>query len=293
MSAGGVRNDRSAVRFSHENGNTHMTNVQPHNSKAQAIWNSPAGRYDDVSRSIADAIEHAVERLQPKREDRILDVATGTGWGSRVLAQRFRGIKVIGVDIAEQMLGYARSAAAIQLLDIQYEHADAERLPFDDGAFDGVISTFGVMFAGNQEAAAAELARVLKPGGRLSLATWKHDSNLFHMFGVMKKFMPAPPQPPPPSPFAWGKYERLQELLGKHFELKFEEGTNHFRYASGEQAWNLWVNHYGPAKALAATLSDEKREEFRRDLTAWHEAFKSELGYDQPRQYVITHGVRK
>jgi ubiquinone/menaquinone biosynthesis C-methylase UbiE len=63
--------------------------VQPHNHKAQAVWNSPGGRYDEISRSIADAIEHAIERLQPRSGEKILDLATGTGWGSRVLAQRF------------------------------------------------------------------------------------------------------------------------------------------------------------------------------------------------------------
>jgi SAM-dependent methyltransferase len=270
-----------------------MSNVQPQNLKAQAVWNSPAGRYDDISRSIADAIEHAVERLQPRAGERILDLATGTGWASRVLAQRFTGVQVTGVDIAEQMLHHARTAAATLRLDIDYQHADAERLPFADGAFDGVVSTFGVMFAGNQEAAAAELARVVKKGGRVVLATWRHDSNVFHMFGVMKQFMPPPPQPAPASPFAWGRRERLEELLGASFELQIEEGTNWFRYASGEQAWNLWVNHYGPAKALAANLDDARRAEFRDAMIAWHESFGSELGYDQPRQYLITRAVRK
>jgi ubiquinone/menaquinone biosynthesis C-methylase UbiE len=270
-----------------------MSNVQSHNLKAQAVWNSPAGRYDDISRSIADAIEHAVERLRPKAGERILDLATGTGWGSRILAHRFPGVKVTGADIAEQMLEYAKQTAAAYKLDIDYRHADAEQLPFGDGSFDGVVSTFGVMFVGKPEAAAAELGRVVKKGGRIALATWKHDGNLFHMFGVMKQFMPAPPQPAPPSPFAWGKIERLTELLANDFELQFEEGTNHFRYASGEQAWNLWVNHYGPAKTLAANLDDARREEFKRAMIAWHETFPSPLGFDQPRQYVITRGIRK
>jgi SAM-dependent methyltransferase len=156
-----------------------------------------------------------------------------------------------------------------------------------------VISTFGVMFVSKPEAAAAELARVVRKGGRLVLATWKDDGNVFNMFGVMKKFMPAPPQPPPPSPFAWGKIERLKELLGQNFDLKFEEGTNHFRYGTGEQAWKLWVDHYGPSKSLAGNLDDARREEFRRDMIAWHETFGSPLGYDQPRQYVVTSGIRK
>lgn len=268
-------------------------NVQPHNTKAQSVWNAPAGRYDDISRSIADAIEHAVERLKPKSGERILDLATGTGWGSRVLAQRFPGVSLIGADIAEQMLGYARSAAAQQGLDIEYRHADAESLPFKDGEFDGVVSTFGIMFATKPEVAASELARVTRKGGRIALATWKNDSNLFHMFGVMKGFMPPPPQPPPPSPFEWGKRERVSELLGKSFELEFEEGTNHFRYASGEQAWNLWSNHYGPSKTLAGNLDDERRNAFKQAMIAWHETFPSPMGFDQPRQYLITRGVRR
>jgi ubiquinone/menaquinone biosynthesis C-methylase UbiE len=272
--------------------NTQET-VQPHNLKAQSVWNSPAGRYDEISRSISDAIEHAVERLQPKPGERILDLATGTGWGSRVLATRFPTVKVVGADIADLMLDHARSAARALGLDIEYRQADAEKLPYADGAFDAVISTFGVMFAGKPEAAAAELARVVRKGGRVVLSTWRNDSNLFHMFGVMKKFMPPPPQPPPPSPFEWGKRERLQALLGDAFTLEIEEGTNHFRYASGEQAWNLWANHYGPSKSLAASLDDARREEFKRAMIEWHESFKGELGFDQPRQYLITRGVRK
>ncbi|HVU02532.1 MAG TPA: methyltransferase domain-containing protein [Polyangiaceae bacterium] len=270
-----------------------MNPVQAHNQKSQSVWNSPAGRYDEISRSIADAIEHAVERLSPKPGDRVLDLATGTGWGSRILAERFPGIRITGADIADQMLEHARAAAATRKLDVEYVHADAEKLPFPDASFDCLVSTFGVMFVSRPEAAAAEMARVLTPGGKLSLATWRHDSAVFQMFGVMKKFMPPPPDPPPPSPFAWGRTERLTELLGKHFELGFEEGSNHFRYGSGEQAWNLWVNHYGPTKSLAASLDDARRGELRRDMIEWHETFRSPLGFDQPRQYVVTRGVRK
>jgi SAM-dependent methyltransferase len=271
-----------------------MSNVvESHNIKAQAVWNSPAGRYDEISRSIADAIEHAVERLAPRQGERVLDLATGTGWASRVIAQRFSGVQVTGADIAEQMLEHARSLAALQRLAIAYRHADAEQLPFADAEFDALVSTFGVMFAGRPERAAAEIARVVKPGGRVVLATWKPDSNVFHMFGVMKKFMAAPPAPPPPSPFEWGKVARVVELLGASFDLRFEEGTNCFRYGSGEQAWQLWVNHYGPTKALAASLDDARRAELQRDMIAWHETFAGGLGYEQPRAYLVTYGVRK
>lgn len=270
--------------------------VQSHNVKAQSLWNSPGGRYDLISRTIADAIEHAIERATPKPGERVLDLATGTGWGSRVIAQRFPGVIVTGADIADEMLVYARSAAATQQLAVDYVHADAEKLPFEDGSFDVVVSTFGVMFVANPEIAASEIKRVLKPGGRLSLATWKPDSNLFLMFMEMKKFMSAPvpaPASPPPSPFAWGERARVAELFGDAFDLGFEDGTNWFRYASGEDAWRLWVEHYGPMKTLAASLDDARRSELQRAIVAWHETFATELGYALPRTYLVTRGVRR
>jgi SAM-dependent methyltransferase len=267
--------------------------VLSHNRRAQTVWNAPAGRYNEISRSIADAIEHAVERLHPERGQRVLDLATGTGWGSRVIAQRFPGVSVVGADIADKMLDYARGMAARQDLAIDYRHADAEQLPFEDGAFDAVISTFGVMFAANPEAAAGEVARVVKPGGRMVLATWKPDSNVFHMFGVMRPFMAPPAAPPPPSPFAWGDPTRVRELFAQAFDLRFEDGTNVFRYGSGQQAWELWRDHYGPTRSLAESLDDRRREELASALITWHESFASGLGYQQPRDYLITHGVRR
>lgn len=267
--------------------------VQPHNEKARSVWNAPGGRYDEISRSIADAIDHAVERLQPATGERVLDLATGTGWASRLVAHRCPSAIVAGLDIADQMLTHARETAAKQQLAIEYRLGDAEKLPFADKELDAVVSTFGVMFASKPEVAASELGRVVRPGGRVVLATWKDDGNVAKMFGVMKPFMPAPPQPAPPSPFAWGRRERLQELFGASFELEFEEGTNHFRYTSGEQAWNLWVNHYGPAKSLAANLDDSRRQDFKKALIEWHESFGSALGYDQPRTYLITRSIKK
>jgi SAM-dependent methyltransferase len=271
----------------------HKLIVQPHNTKAQAMWNSPGGNYDEISRSIADAIEHAVERLQPQSGERVLDLATGTGWGSRVIAQRFPGVQVIGADIADKLLEHARARAAALALDIEYVHADAEDLPFEDGAFDVVISTFGVMFSPRPAAVAAELGRVVRPGGRLVLATWKPDSNVFHMFGVMKPFMPPPAQPAPPSPFEWGRAAHIQELLGASFDLRFEDGTNHFRYASGQQAFALWRDHYGPTRSLLEGLDLARREGFASALIAWHESFPSRLGYDQPRDYLVASGRRR
>lgn len=264
--------------------------VQAHNEKARAVWNAPAGRYDEISRTLVDALDHAVERLAPAVGERILDLATGTGWTSRVVARREPAAKIVGVDIADRMLESARERATREGLAITYQHGDAERLPFEDRSFDAVISTFGVMFASKPDAAAAELARVVRPGGRVVLATWAEDGAVSKMFGVMRPFMAAAPAQ---SPFAWGNHGRVRELLGGSFELGFETGTNPFRYGSAEQAWRLWVECYGPIRTLAGSLDDAGRAAFKRALDAFHESYPSPLGYEQPRAYLVTRAIRK
>lgn len=265
--------------------------IQPHNQRPSAVWSTGGHEYDQISRGIADSIEHAVMRLDPRPGERILDLATGTGWTSRVVARR--GATVTGVDIADDMLASARARAEAEQLPIAYELGDAEELPFADGAFDAVISTCGVMFATRPEAAAAELARVCRKGGRIALTTWLSDSSVFEMFKVMRQYMPAPPSPAPPSPFEWGRMARLRELLGDAFDLRFEPGVSYYREPSGEAAWDTFSRGYGPTKALANSLDPARRNALRTDFIAFHDGFATELGICVPREYWLTVGVRK
>jgi len=265
--------------------------IEPHNQKPAAVWNSAGARYEDISRGIADSIEHCVMRLDPKPGEKVLDLATGTGWTSRLVARR--GADVTGADIGADLIATAREHAAAEGLNIAYEVGDAEHLPFADGQFDAVISTCGVMFASRPEAAAAELARVCRQGGRIALTTWLSDSSVFKMFMVMKAYMPPPPAPAPPSPFEWGKTERIRELLGGAFDLKFEKGTSFYREPSAEAAWLTFSNGYGPTKTLANNLDETRRVELRRDFIAFHEGYATELGICAPREYWLTVGVRR
>ncbi len=265
--------------------------IEPHNAKPAGVWSSGGARYDQISRGIADSIEHGVLRLDPKPGERVLDLATGTGWTSRLVAGR--GATVVGADIAGDLIAAARERAEVEGLDIAYRIGDAENLPFADGEFDAVISTCGVMFASRPEAAAKEIARVTRKGGRVALTTWLPDSNLFKMFLVMKPHMAPPPNPAPPSPFEWGKQERVRELLGNAFDLRFERGTSFYREPSGEAAWNTFSTSYGPTKSLAASLDEGRRAELRRDFIAFHDGFRTDLGICVPREYLLTVGVRR
>jgi SAM-dependent methyltransferase len=264
--------------------------IETHNERPAAVWSAGGSRYNNISRGIADSIEHCVLRLNPRAGERILDLATGTGWTSRVVAQR--GAVVTGADIAVDLLEAARANAQAAKLPIDYQIGDAEKLPFEDASFDAVISTCGVMFASRPQAAARELARVCRPGGRIALTTWVSDGNLFKMFQVMKRYMPPPPSPAPPSPFEWGNPDRVRDLLGPAFDVRFERGVSYYREPSAEAAWETFSTGYGPTKTLADSLDADRREAFRADFIAFHAGFPTPLGICVPREYWLTVGHR-
>jgi SAM-dependent methyltransferase len=272
------------------NGTLQTGTIRSHNERPAAVWSAGGQQYDQISRGIADALEHCVLRLNPRPGERILDLSTGTGWTSRLVARR--GATVIGADIAGDLIATARDKANAEGLPITYQIGDAEDLPFETGAFDAVISTFGIMFASRPEDAAAELARVVRKGGRIALTTWTSDSTVFQMFLVMKRYMPAPSGPAPRSPFEWGDVKRLRELLGRSFALRFEKGVSYYREPSGEAAWNTFSTGYGPTRALASSLDADKREALRADFIAFHAGFPTELGITVPREYWLTVGER-
>ena len=264
-----------------------MPSVLPHNQKAGSTWGSGGEAYDAISDSVSDGISHLVNRVWPMSGEHFLDIATGTGWTARRLAAR--GAIVTGIDFGEGVIEAAKRLGP----GITFQVGDAEALEFDDASFDGVTSTYGVMFVARPEAAAAEIARVTRKGGRVALATWLPGSAVEDIFATMRPFMPPPPAAPPPSPFAWGREDRVRELLGDAFDLTFERGATVLRMPSGQVVWDTFVTGYGPTKMLAASLDVEKRAALERDFIALHEKYRTPAGLTMPREHLITIGVRK
>ena len=265
--------------------------TQPHNGRPTWIWSTERAGRDEFSRGISDAIEHCVMRLAPRPGERILDLATGTGWTSRAVARH--GASVIGVDTDPDLLHIARTkAASAERLLIHYRAAEPDDLPFATGEFDAVVSTFGVMFTSDPETTAEELARVCRKGGRIALTTWLPGSTLSQVFEVMRRYMPPASTPEPQSPFDWGRPERIHELLGHAFKLRFEKGVSFYREPSGEAAWNTFSRSHGPTRSLASSLDSRQRVALRREVTAFHAGFTTELGICVPREYLLTVGLR-
>jgi SAM-dependent methyltransferase len=263
--------------------------IQPHNEKSGATWGSGGAEYDLISEAIADSTEHLLNRLGVRPGERALDLATGTGWTARRLAQK--GAKVTALDIGEGVVEAAKHLARQANLDIEFAVGDAEQTDLPSGAFDVITSTAGVMFASRPEAVAGELARLCRPGGRIGLTVWTPGGTIDGLFQVMRPFMPPPPTPAPPSPFEWGKQERVSELLGKDFDLRIETGTTVLRMPSGEHVWQVFSEGYGPTKTLHRNT--DRKDDLRRDFIAFHDAHRTEHGIAMPRDYLVVIGTRR
>ena len=266
--------------------------VQPHNQRPASVWSSGGADYDRISRGIADSLEHCVLRLDPAPGERILDLATGTGWTSRLVARR--GAQVVGVDIADDLLGGGPRQARREGLAIDYRTGDAEALPFADAAFDAVVSTVGVMFASRPEAAAAELARVTQA---------RRPDRADHL-GARRQRLPDVPGDEGVHGASGRAGAAVAVRVGPHgtahascwrrsFDLRFEEAVSFYREPSAEAAWDTFSTGYGPTRMLATSLPEDRREALRRDFVAFHDGFATELGITVPRAYWLTLGRRR
>jgi ubiquinone/menaquinone biosynthesis C-methylase UbiE len=151
--------------------------------KQNAAWAS--GDYAKIGVTLQIVGEELAEALDLDADSRVLDVAAGNGNATLAFARRW--CKVTSTDYVDQLLDRGRARAAAEALDVSFQVADAEALPFQDGSFDAVVSTFGVMFAPNQSKAASELIRVCRPGGKIGLANWTPDSFIGRLFKAIGK----------------------------------------------------------------------------------------------------------
>lgn len=197
--------------------------------------------------------------------ERVLDVAGGAG--NAALAAARRGALVICTDYVSQLLEHALARAAVEGLPLETQVADAQDLPFDNASFDVVTSTFGAMFAPDQERTAAELMRVLRPGGRLGMANWTPDSWVGEHFGVSTRYAPSPAGVMPPT--VWGTDDRLHELLGHHVsELTTTRRYVDITHSGTDAMFAVWAEWFGPIVTVLSRLDDEQRAGFRRDWIA-------------------------
>lgn len=231
--------------------------------RQQAAWSS--GDYAVVGTTLQIVGETLCEAVDLRGNERVLDVAAGNGNASLAAARRFA--EVVSTDYVGTLLDRGRERAAADRLPITFQQGDAENLPFADGHFDVVLSTFGVMFTPDQERAASEMLRVCRRGGRIGLANWTPEGFVGQLFKTIGKHMPPPAGLQ--SPALWGTRARIAELFGAHASrIDIEPRNFVFRYRSPQHWLDIFRTYYGPVLKAFAALPAEAQSSLAADLLA-------------------------
>jgi ubiquinone/menaquinone biosynthesis C-methylase UbiE len=254
------------------NAMTHVSTPTPDlaaiKQRQQAAWSS--GNYAVVGTTLQIVGERLAEVAQVRWDEDVLDVAAGNGNAS--LAAARRGGWVTSTDYVPALLELGRQRAEAEQLPINFREADAEDLPFGNGSFDLVLSTFGVMFTPDHAQAANELLRVCRPGGRIAMANWTPEGFIGQMFKVLGRHLPPPAGLTPPS--AWGTLAHLQQLFGDEAAaIIATPRVFNFRYRSAEHMIEVFRTWYGPVQKAFAALPADKAAQLHQDLAELMERF--------------------
>ena len=231
-------------------------------TRQQGAWSS--GDYAVVGATLQLVGEHLCETLDLRAGQKVLDVAAGNG--NATLAAARRGCEVVSTDYVPALLERGKARATAEGFNIDFRQADAEALPFADATFDVVVSTFGVMFTPNQERAAAEMARVCRPSGKIGLANWTPDGFIGQLFKTIGKHLPPPAGVK--SPALWGTSARLADLFGPAASIAIKERDFVFRYKSAQHWLDVFRTYYGPVLKAFEALPAQTQAVLAADLIA-------------------------
>lgn len=230
-------------------------------TKQNAAWAS--GDYARIGTTLQIVGEALAESMDVTPGAKVLDVAAGNGNATLAFARRW--CDVTSTDYVDALLARSRQRSEAEALDVNYRMADAEQLPFADGAFDAVVSTFGVMFTPNQPQAANELIRVCRPGGMIGMANWTPEGFIGQVFKTLGRHI-APP-PGVASPALWGTRAWLEQHFGpKARRISIEPKMFVFRYKSPAHFMDVFRTYYGPIHKAFLALEGAAQAALARDL---------------------------
>lgn len=251
---------------------TNMTQSVPDytaiKSKQNAAWSS--GDYARIGVTLQITGEELAEATEPVPGASVLDVAGGNGNATLAFARRW--CDVTSTDYVESLLDGGRARAEAEALDVTFQKADAEDLPFDDASFDIVTSTFGVMFAPNQATAARELIRVCRSGGKIAMANWTPESFIGALFKTLGKHVPPPAGVQ--SPANWGN----EAWIAEHFSAEATAISTvmrnfNFRYPSPQHFVDFFRTFYGPVHKAFLALDATAQAQLEADILATIDRF--------------------
>lgn len=227
--------------------------------RQQATWS--AGDYALIGVTLQIVGESLCEAVDLRAGSRVLDVAAGNGNATLAAAHRFA--HVTSTDYVAALLQRGQERAAAERLPVTFKEADAEALPFADGSFDVVLSTFGVMFTPDQRKAASEMLRVVRKGGKIGLANWTPEGFIGKILKIVSSYLPPPAGAKPP--VLWGAEPHLRELFAGH-EVRATSQYFTFRYESPRHWVDVFRAYYGPTNRAFAALDTQRQAAMERDI---------------------------
>jgi ubiquinone/menaquinone biosynthesis C-methylase UbiE len=231
--------------------------------RQQATWAS--GDFAVVGVTLQIVGESLAEAADIRAGERVLDVAAGNGNATLAAARRFA--EVTSTDYVPALLDKGRARAAAEGLQVRFQVADAEDLPFEDGNFDAALSTFGAMFTPDHARPAREMLRVTRRGGRIGLANWTPEGFIGQLFKVIGRYIPAPSGLK--SPALWGTESHINELFGAQAgNIRAVRRNFNFRYHSAAHWLQIFRDYYGPTHKAFAALDAAGQDALAQDITA-------------------------
>lgn len=250
-------------------------------ARQQVMWAS--GDYGTIGTTLQIAGESLCEAIDLRAGSRVLDVACGNGNASLAAARRW--CQVTGLDYVPELLRGAERRARAEGLAIEFVVGDAEHLPFADAHFDAALSTYGIMFATDQERAAREIIRVVKPRGKIGLCNWTPEGFVGQFFKTVGKY--APPPAGVASPIYWGVESRLNELFGVTRSIGVTRKQFVFRYESAAHFIDVFRRFYGPTFKVFAALDIERQAQLADEIAELSSKFnRSKTSFVVPSEYL-------
>ena len=231
--------------------------------RQQATWAS--GDFAVIGTTLQIVGESLAEAADIRAGDRVLDVAAGNGNATLAAARRFA--EVTSTDYVPALLDKGRERARAEGLSVKFQVADAEELPFADGSFDVVLSTFGAMFTPDHKRPAREMLRVTRDGGKIGLANWTPEGFVGRLFKVIGAHLP--PAVGLKSPALWGTEPHIVDLFGRQTtDIVCERRVFNFRYRSPAHWLQVFRDFYGPTHKAFAALDGTGQRALESDITA-------------------------
>jgi ubiquinone/menaquinone biosynthesis C-methylase UbiE len=237
-------------------------------ARQQTTW--AAGDFGIIGTTLQIVGESLCEAIDLRSGSKVLDVAAGNGNCSLAAARRW--CDVTSTDYVVSLLEDGRRRAEAERLPMQFQEADAEALPFADGTFDAVLSSFGVMFAPNHTRAASEMLRVCRSRGRIGLANWTPRGFIGQLFKVVGQHVPPAPALTPPS--RWGVEDYLEQLFGGlAADIHTTPRDFYFRYRSPQHWVDVFRRWYGPVLKAFEALAPDGQQHLEQDLLSLIQRF--------------------